>query len=93
MQIKFAKKFSKQYDKANSKIKSAFNKKLTLFNQDPHNAQLNNHALLGKLLGLRSINVTGDWRALYSEHIIFIEEKLEKIIIFEILGTHSQIYK
>ncbi|GAI64559.1 unnamed protein product, partial [marine sediment metagenome] len=34
----------------------------------------------------RSINITGDWRALYS--------KPDKdIIIFEALGIHSQLYR
>lgn len=90
MQTRFAKQFTKQYDKANSKTRSAFNKKLILFIQNPRHPQLNNHSLQGKLLGLKSINITGDWRALYSEHV---NEKGEKVAIFNILGTHSQIYR
>ncbi|MFH1192383.1 MAG: hypothetical protein V1655_02815 [bacterium] len=46
---------------------------------------LNNHPLSGKLNGLRSINVSGDCRAIF-------EEKLEDII-FIAIGTHSQLYK
>lgn len=85
MQIKFAKRFTKQYDKANSKVKFVFDKKLNLFIQNPFNPQLNNHALTGKLSGLRSINISGDWRALYSEY--------KKVVIFEMFGTHNQLYK
>lgn len=90
MQIKFAKKFSKQYDKSSSKIKSVFDKKLKLFLKDPFHPQLNNHPLKGKLLSCRSINITGNWRALYSEHF---DKQNNKIAIFEVLGTHSQLYK
>ena len=85
MQIRFNRKFSKQYDKADKKTKAAFDKRIKLFLQDPFYPQLNNHQLSGKFKGYRSINVTGDWRAIYSE--------FNGIIIFEMLGTHSQLYK
>ncbi len=85
MQIRYARLFSKQYDKAGTKIKAAFKQKLDFFLQNPFHSQLNNHALTGKLKGYRSINVTGDWRALYSQS--------NKTVVFEMLGTHSQLYK
>ncbi|MBI2017923.1 type II toxin-antitoxin system mRNA interferase toxin, RelE/StbE family [Candidatus Daviesbacteria bacterium] len=89
MQTNFAKKFKKQYEKANVKIKSAFDKKLELFLRDPFYPLLNNHSLTGQYLGKRSINITGDWRAIFSE--TEIEE--EKVINFELLDTHSNLYK
>lgn len=89
MNIRFARKFKKQYAKAGSKIRSAFDKRLRLFLQNPFDPQLYNHSLTGKYLNYRSINITGDWRAIYSEHK---DLKDEKIIIFELLGTHSQLY-
>lgn len=90
MQINFAKKFKKQYKKADNKIKSAFDKKIELFLQDPFYPLLNNHALTGQYLRKRNINVTGDWRAIFSE----IENKEgEKVVIFELLDTHSNLYK
>jgi len=85
MSINFAKAFSKQYDKVESKIKVAFDKKFKLFLQNPFHPLLNNHALTGGYKGFRSINVTGDWRAIYSEN--------KEAIVFELLGTHSQLYK
>lgn len=89
MQIKFAKKFKKQYGKADIKIKVAFDKKLTLFLQNPFYPLLNNHLLIGTYLGKHSINITGDWRAIFSE----TENEGEKVIIFELLDTHSNLYK
>lgn len=37
----------------------------------------------------RSIDVTGDWRALYRE----FKEENPPIAFFDGLGTHSQLYK
>jgi len=42
--------------------------------------------LVGELRGYRSINITGDWRA------IFMEIDGGKIIYFVAIGTHSQLY-
>jgi len=89
MLIKFNKNFKKQYDKADLKIQSTFQKKLKLFLNSPFHSQLNNHQLTGRLSGYRSINITGDWRALYSEYTM----DSKRVIIFEMIGTHSQLYK
>ena len=90
MLVRFTKKFSKQYDKADRKIKRLFDKKLGWFLLNPFHPQLNNHQLTGKLSGYRSINITGDWRAVYFE---YTDEVRGKVIVFEILGTHNQLYK
>ena len=89
MNIKFGKKFAKQYSKAPQKIKKAFSDRLEIFKKQPLHPLLNNHYLKGKYLSCQSINVTGDWRAIYQE----VREKTKKIIIFLTLGTHSQLYK
>jgi len=85
MEIKFSPRFRKQYRRADKKIKTAFQKRLKLFKQNSYHSLLNNHALTGNYKGLRSINITGDWRAIYSEH--------GDTVVFEVLGTHSQLYK
>lgn len=90
MRIRFSRKFSKQYDKANTKIKSAFDARLKIFISNQFYPLLNNHQLTGKFAGFRSINVTGDWRAVFTEHV---DENSERLIIFEVIGTHSQLYK
>ena len=85
MEIKFSAKFKKQYGKARENIKKAFNKRLMLFQQDQANPILRNHTLTGNYKNFRSINITGDWRALYSHN--------GNVITFEMIGTHSQLYK
>lgn len=89
MPIRFSKAFSKQYEKADKRIKSAFEKRLKLFKNNLQNPLLNNHPLTGKYKDCRSINITGDWRAIYIES----REDREFVIIFIALGTHSQLYK
>lgn len=86
--INYSRKFDKQLRKAPLEIKIAFRNRLSLFLENPQHSQLNNHKLTGKYLSYRSINITGDWRAIYSE----IENR-ENEIVFEAIGTHSQLYK
>ena len=86
MEIRLGKKFIKLYDKSPIKIRRSFDLRLTIFSQDKFHPILNNHALGGKYIGYRSINVTGDWRA------IFREFQDEEIIYFDLIGTHSQLY-
>lgn len=83
--IDYSKGFDKQLRKAPLSIKIAFRQRFELFIINPFHPQLNNHSLTGKHKGYRSINITGDWRAIYSEE--------KDVIIFELLGTHSQLYK
>ncbi len=89
MNILFGSSFNKQYSKAIPSIKNAFQLRLNLFMNDYNNSQLHNHPLKGKYKGLRSINITGDWRALYFEKT----ENNQKIITFMLFGTHSQLYR
>ena len=83
--VDFTSHFNAQRKKAPLEIKIAFREVLEIFLEDPHNSLLRNHSLRGRYSGVRSIDVTDDWRALYREEptrVIFVE-----------LGTHSQLYK
>lgn len=83
--IEFSAIFNKKLEKAPTEIKIAFAEIFELFLEDPKSKILRNHDLKNKYAGMRSIDVTEDWRALY-------REEKERIIFFEI-GTHSQLYK
>lgn len=62
-----------------------FDEKIALFVVDPTLPALKVHPLKGKFKGYWSMNVNGDVRALY-----IIEG--DSIIIFGLIGTHSQLY-
>jgi addiction module RelE/StbE family toxin len=91
--INYSRTFNKQLKKAPLKVMKAFKERRRLFIDDPFHPKLNNHMLRGKYAGYRSINITGDWRALYTEHRTYHEKAAKKAIVFELLGTHSQLYK
>ncbi|MDQ7009278.1 MAG: hypothetical protein Q9M94_03225 [Candidatus Gracilibacteria bacterium] len=57
--------------------------------KSPFDEILNNHSLNGKYLGLRSIDITGDFRAIFRE---FPNGKYEFVDFIDI-GTHAQLYK
>lgn len=59
---------------------------IELFGVDPFHHTLRNHALVGKKQGLRSIDITGDYRIIYSP----ISSNTALLID---IGTHSQLYK
>jgi addiction module RelE/StbE family toxin len=85
MVIETTKSFDKQYAKLNLKVKTSFKKRLEIFKANPFDISLRNHSLKGRYLGYRSIDVTGDVRALYTT-------QGDTIIIFGFIGTHSQLY-
>jgi addiction module RelE/StbE family toxin len=85
MQVFFHKRFKKQYKKLSQDEKEKFKMRRDLFLKDPFHPVLRNHVLSGKYNGFRSVDITGDLRAVYDEvdtgtaHFIYI-------------GTHSQLY-
>lgn len=85
MKIKLHKNFEKGYGKLTSAEKKKFKERRDLFLQDEFNPILNNHALRGNYLGYRSINVTGDIRAIY--------KKEQYLAIFVAIDSHSNLYR
>jgi mRNA-degrading endonuclease YafQ of YafQ-DinJ toxin-antitoxin module len=85
MRVDFHRNFDKRLAKLNLKQKEQFKLRLVVFVQDQYKSELNNHALKGKFQGYRSINVTGDIRAVSIPHN-------ENHSEFVDIGSHSQLY-
>ena len=85
MIIETTKTFDKQYSKLNNKIQSIYKNRISIFKDNPFDFRLRNHTLKGKYLGYRSIDITGNVRALYTV-------KGNIVIIFGFIGTHNQLY-
>lgn len=85
MIIQYTPKFRKQYKKLPKKFQSQFDTRLKLFCIDPTNRQLRIHPLKGAFFGYWSMSVNGDLRALY-------KMQDSEIIIFALIGTHSELY-
>lgn len=84
MIITFHKEFTKKLKRLTPKTKEKFYERLSAFENDEFDPVLNNHSLKGKYLGYRSINVTGDLRAVY--------KKNNAEVIFMTIGSHSNLY-
>jgi addiction module RelE/StbE family toxin len=84
MHIDYHKDFEKRYAKLPVKFQDKFDERLKIFINDSFAPELNNHGLHGKYIGCRSINVTGDLRAVY--------EVRENGVRFLDIDTHSNLY-
>ncbi len=78
-------RFEKQYKKLPDKIKKKFIQRVGILVTDGRNPSLRVHTLAGNKYPMKSMNVTGDYRAL------FIVEK--NTITFYNIGTHSELYQ
>lgn len=85
MQIRYLPKFKKQYKKLPKSIQRQFDERLKLFLSDPVDPRLRVHPLKGDYAGYWSMNVNGDFRAIYIM-------RGDEMIIFALIGSHSELY-
>jgi len=85
MKIYSHKNFEKQCRKLGKREQEKTWERLELFLEDSSHPLLNNHSLKGKYTDYRSINITGDLRAVYK----YIGEDE---CIFVAIDTHSNLY-
>jgi addiction module RelE/StbE family toxin len=86
IEIIFHKNFKKDIQKLKKNEQERFLKRIALFQEDSLSMFLNNHELKWEYAGHRSINITGDIRA------IFIM-KDQNTALFKKIGSHSELYK
>ena len=85
MTISYSRNFKKMFKKKDTWVQNKFNDQLLLFTKNINHPLLNNHPLSGEWSGCRSINITGDFRAVY-------EELNNNHFEFVAIGTHSELY-
>lgn len=84
MEVILHRSFKKKFKKLPPRVQNQFFERIDLFLQDKFHPLLNNHSVDSAYSDSRSINVTGDYRAIFregSDGVIFIE-----------IGTHSELY-
>lgn len=84
MTISYSRNFVKQAKKLKPIMRLKLQACLKKFAENPLHPSLRNHQLKGKYKDYRSIDITGDIRALYLQR--------EEEAIFDAVGTHSQLY-
>jgi len=85
MIIQYAASFKGQYKKLPEKFQRQFNERLLIFLKNPLHLLLRVHPLKGKYAGYWSMKISGALRA-----ICLIRK--ENIIIFALIGSHSNLY-
>ncbi len=85
MIIQYLPKFKRQYKKLPQKFQQQFDERLELFLNNPTDPKLRVHPLKGEYAGYWSMNISGDLRALYIM-------QGEDLIIFALIGSHSELY-
>lgn len=85
MVINYHKGFIRASRKLTSAQKEKLKQRLALFGRDQFDPILNNHALKGKYLGFRSINIGGDLRAIF-------RQTSQDELLFTLIDTHSNLY-
>ncbi|MEK9154057.1 MAG: type II toxin-antitoxin system mRNA interferase toxin, RelE/StbE family [Patescibacteria group bacterium] len=77
--------FDRMFKKLPRDVRDRFVERAELFIKDHRHPLLRDHALTGAWAGHRSINVTGDYRAVY-------EEVAADTFRFVAIGTHHDLY-
>ncbi len=86
MIIRYSPVFLRTLKKVDVRIRKSFKERVLIFSKNPADLQLNNHPLNEPYLGLISIDVTSDWRAIYQEK----NEGEKEVALFVLIGTHDQ---
>jgi len=85
MKLNYSGSFKKDFKKLSKKLQDQFKNRVEIFKINQFNPLLNNHSLHHPYEGCRSINISGDFRALY--------EISGDIITFVRISTHSELFK
>ena len=80
-----SKRFIKQMATMPQHLRRRALERINLLAKDESHPLLNNHELEGRYIGDRSINVSGDWRIVYTR----IDPQT---IYLRTIGTHHQLY-
>jgi addiction module RelE/StbE family toxin len=85
LSLRFKKQFQKSARQLSAAQQDQLKERLELFLSNPYHSLLHNHQLSGDYADFRSINISGDLRALY-----YVEGD---DYIFAFVGTHAQLYR
>jgi len=82
--VYYHKNFKKRLKKVPKRIQDKFEEKLKIFISNPFSIELNNHKLSGEWIWHRSIDITGDLRAVYKME--------EDTAVFIEIDNHNNLY-
>ncbi len=86
VKVTYSNGFKKSLVKLPRFIQERFYERIRLFTINPQDALLNKHKLHGAYRDFFSINITGNYRAIF-------KSTFDNTVEFRHIGTHSQLYK
>lgn len=86
MQFIYSRNFQKKFQKLSRGVKRRIKERLVLLAQNEFHPLLKSHALHGKYVHSRSININGDLRLIYRK----VDETTVRL---DEIGTHSELYE
>ena len=84
MEVKKKKNFKKKFRKLLPRVQEQFYERVDLFRQNKFDKILNNHSVDPTYPNCRSLNIGGDYRAIFEDQ--------REVVIFITIGTHSELY-
>lgn len=84
MKASFSKHFINQAKKLEPSLRQKLYQSIQIFSENPTHPTLRNHQLKGRYKAYRSIDITGDVRVIYLQQ--------EDGVVFDAVGTHSELY-
>lgn len=84
MRVDYQKSFLKALNKLPAAVEEKFYERLELFQINQAHPLLRNHSVEPAYPGCKSINITGDYRAIFRQK--------DDLTVFLYIGTHSQLY-
>ena len=87
MTIRYHRRFERKFRSLPPSLRTKTSTAIDRFAANPCDPQLRNHALHGRLSGLRAIAVVGDLRIIFEEHQRYT------LVLFLDIGTHEQMYE
>lgn len=89
MNVVYDSDFLEKLKKLGVRIRKSLREKILTFSKNPQDSQLDNHELRGEYAGHRSIDITGNYRAIYRE----VQIGDETVAYFVTIGTHEELYR
>ena len=84
MRVEYKKCFQKKFKKLPTQLREQFYRRLEMFIEDKFDKTLNNHSVDKAFPDCISMNVTGDYRAIFKEE--------DNVVTFITIDTHSELY-
>ncbi len=88
MMVGFHRSFEKDYKRLSVGVREQFKRHLALFMENPAHPLLRVHSLKGEYAGYATLNVTGDYRAMFRTVMEGVDG-----VVFVRIGTHSELYE